>query len=238
MRSLRLLTGPFLAKAFHSFLHRDCLCIVMEYLPGGDFRRRLDQLGRFAPPLAQFYLAELALALRDVHRTLVHRDLKPENVLYESEEPGAPLKLADFGVSRIRTHPQEALSTVVGSASYRAPEVARGQSYTEKCDIYSAGVILYVLLCGFPPFDEEDTHSLAAAERGELAFPAPEWEGVSPAVRALVAQMMHPRADCRPSAQEALLHPFLAGEPRSGQLRSVASNLGSYSARRKRVSLP
>lgn len=130
---LSLIKGRYLAKAYYSFVEKDCLFIVMEYLVGGDFRAYLEQEGYFDFPIVQFYIAELVLALEELHKTMVHRDLKPENLLIDEN---GHLKLADFGLSEVHKKMQKlnGVNTSVfaskknkkGTIDYLPPEILFG----------------------------------------------------------------------------------------------------------------
>ena len=124
---------------------------------------------------------------------IVHRDLKPENILYESESENSILKLADFGVSKILTNPSEMISTVVGTTNYQPPELIKGKKYNEKCDVYALGTIFYILLCGYPPFDDSNKKEfMENVMKGNLKFPKDEWELISEKTQAIIMNMMNP----------------------------------------------
>ena len=109
---------------------------------------------------------------------IVHRDLKPENLLFESKKKDANLKVIDWGTSRI-FDPSVTMDQKFGTPYYIAPEVLRGK-YNEKCDIWSLGVILYIMLCGYPPFNgENDSEIFKAVKKGQFDFPMEDWKYVS-----------------------------------------------------------
>jgi calcium-dependent protein kinase len=114
---------------------------------------------------------------------IVHRDLKPENLLLEYNnktfEEGNIVKVIDFGTSVEHLDPSEKLKARLGTAYYIAPEVLKGE-YDEKCDVWSCGVILYIFLCGYPPFNgENDQLIFQRIKQGKFTFPSPEWDSVS-----------------------------------------------------------
>ena len=118
----------------------------------------------------------------------VHRDLKPENLLYLNKDENSPIKVIDFGMSK-RFYSKNFMSEKVGTAYYINPEVLQGK-YDEKCDIWSAGVILYIIICGYPYFnDEDDDEIFTAIQKGKIAFPSPEWDDVSDDVKKLIKKM-------------------------------------------------
>ena len=100
--------------------------------------------------------------------------------MYECESDNSLIKVADFGVSRVLKTSDETMSTVIGTSNYLAPEILSGKLYTLKCDVYALGTILYILLCGYPPFDdEENPNFFSDVVKGNLKFPSPEWDCVS-----------------------------------------------------------
>ncbi len=107
-------------------------------------------------------------------KNIVHRDLKPENLLLESEDPKSTLKVIDFGTSQV-FDPEAKMNQTYGTPYYIAPEILKGE-YNEKCDIWSCGVILYILLCGRPPFDgDNDDEILETVSKGQYKITGPVW---------------------------------------------------------------
>ena len=209
--------------------------VVLEYMRGGELFDRIVERGCFSQAEAATDLKTLVEAVRYCHSNgIVHRDLKPENILYDSEGPNGVLKIADFGVSRVLTHPQELLSTIVGSVTYQAPEVLAGQKYSDKCDIYSLGCILYTLLCGFPPFDDERPDCKMMIMAGRLEFPSPEWDAICAEAKDLIQKMMEINPANRFSADEVLKHPFFVSSQKSKNQSQMVSNLGNYTSRQKK----
>lgn len=124
---------------------------------GGELYEWILEKEFFSEKEAVKVLLILLDTLRYCHsKGIIHWDLKPENILYESEDDGSILKIADFGVSKILNNPKELTSTIIGSSNYMAPEIFKGMKYTNKCDVYALGIVFYTMLCGYPPFDEEN----------------------------------------------------------------------------------
>jgi calcium-dependent protein kinase len=139
---------------------------------------------------------------------IVHRDLKPENLLLEYSnknfEEGNIVKVIDFGTSVEHTDPSEKLKARLGTAYYIAPEVLRGE-YDEKCDVWSCGVILYIFLCGYPPFNgENDQLIFQRIKQGKFSFPSPEWDQVSKGAKDVITKMLNFDPKDRISAKQAL----------------------------------
>ncbi|KAL0277489.1 UNVERIFIED_CONTAM: hypothetical protein PYX00_004746 [Menopon gallinae] len=131
-----------------------CLLVVMECMEGGELFQRIQdrQNGAFTEREAAQVMSEICSAVKYLHdMNIAHRDLKPENLLYTSPEPNGILKLTDFGFAQ-ETHTKDTLQTPCYTPYYVAPEVLGPEKYDKSCDIWSLGVIMYILLCGFPPF--------------------------------------------------------------------------------------
>ncbi|KAH9736557.1 calcium-dependent protein kinase 13 [Citrus sinensis] len=173
--------------------------LVMELCEGGELFDRIVARGH--------YTERAAAALCHKHG-VIHRDLKPENFLFANKKENSPLKAIDFGLS-IFFKPGERFSEIVGSPYYMAPEVLK-RNYGPEIDIWSAGVILYILLCGVPPFWAESEQGVAQAIlRGLIDFKRDPWPNVSESAKSLVRQMLEPDPKLRLTAKQVLEHPWL-----------------------------
>ena len=140
---------------------------------------------------------------------IVHRDLKPENFLMADKTSSSEVKMIDFGLSK-RYASQEKLTTVVGTPYYVAAEVLKG-SYGKECDVWSLGVILYVFLCGYPPFEgESNTAIFKNILCQKLKFDPKEWSTISEEAKDLITKMLDRNVATRISAPEALVHPWFS----------------------------
>ena len=150
--------NPFVVSMYCSFETRKHLCMVMEYVEGGDCANLLKNMGPFPADMARFYFAETVLAVEYLHSFgIVHRDLKPENLLLDFDKG---IKLVDFGLSNTYKS-GELLKTACGSPCYAAPEMVAGKNYHGlPADIWSCGVILYAMVCGYLPFEDPKTNVL------------------------------------------------------------------------------
>jgi len=204
---------PNIIKLYEIFESQRSLYLVMEECKGGEvFDRIIDHIQRkemYSEKDAATIFQQLMCSVEYCHNHCIcHRDLKPENLLYlnEGEEEGNPIKIIDFGLSQIFKNRR--LSTKVGTAYYVSPEILKGD-YTEKCDIWSAGVILYILLSGDPPFNGPDDSSIYAKIANlKFTFPEKKWKNVSNEAKDLICHMICPEED-RYNAKQVLEHPWL-----------------------------
>ncbi|KAK4478809.1 hypothetical protein RD792_014308 [Penstemon davidsonii] len=202
----------------------------------GELFDRIIQRGHYTERKA----AELARLIVGVVETchslgVMHRDLKPENFLFVNEKEESPLKTIDFGLS-VFFRPGETFTDVVGSPYYVAPEVLR-KHYGQECDVWSAGVILYILLSGVPPFwDETEQGIFEQVLRGELDFVSEPWPSISDSAKDLVRKMLVRDPKKRLTAHQVLCHPWIqvGGEAPDKPLDSaVLSRLKQFSAMNK-----
>ena len=182
--------------------------IISEYLSGGELFDRIMLEQTFTETMAGKLMEQILSAVAYLHKhDIIHRDLKPENLVFESKDKDSLLKLIDFGTSR-KVRKDEKLRSRLGTAYYIAPEVL-SQSYDCKCDIWSCGVILYVLLFGVPPFNAKtDKEIFEKIKKGEFEFPD-KGQVVSDQVKQLITSMLIKDPDQRPSADTILNSPWI-----------------------------
>jgi len=167
------------------------LYMVMEILTGGELFDRIVAKGSYSEKEAADVVKTVAEALKYLHANgIVHRDLKPENLIYQNQTEEALLKITDFGLAKYRSR-DTALSTACGTPGYVAPEVLEGKQYSKEVDLWSLGVILYILLCGFPPFYDESTAGLyRQIKKGQYDFPDPYWLDISQDAKNIVKGLL------------------------------------------------
>ncbi|XP_068636678.1 calcium-dependent protein kinase 13-like [Aristolochia californica] len=183
--------------------------LVMELCEGGELFDRIVARGHYSERAAATVTRTIMEVVQLCHKHgVIHRDLKPENFLFASKKENSPLKAIDFGLS-IFFKPGEKFSEIVGSPYYMAPEVLK-RNYGPEIDIWSAGVILYILLCGVPPFWAETEQGVAQAIlRGNIDFKRDPWPNVSENAKDLVRHMLEPDPKLRLTAKQVLENPWL-----------------------------
>uniref|UniRef100_A0A8C8FWF3 calcium/calmodulin-dependent protein kinase n=1 Tax=Oncorhynchus tshawytscha TaxID=74940 RepID=A0A8C8FWF3_ONCTS len=168
---------------------------------------------------------------------IVHRDLKPENLLLASKLKGAAVKLADFGLAIDVQGDEQAWFGFAGTPGYLSPEVLRKDPYGKPVDIWACGVVLYILLVGYPPFWDEDQHKLyQQIKAGAYDFPSPEWDTVTPEAKNLINQMLTINPAKRITADQALKHPWICQRSTVASMmhrQETVECLRKFNARRK-----
>ncbi|GAB2265274.1 hypothetical protein Dimus_000341 [Dionaea muscipula] len=190
----------------------DYVHLVMELCAGGELFHQLEKHGMYSEAEAKIIFRHLMRVVLYCHdNCVVHRDLKPENILLATKSSTSPIKLADFGLATY-IKPGESLHGTVGSPFYIAPEVLAG-GYTQAADVWSAGVILYILLSGTPPFWGKTKSMIFDAVRAaDLRFPPGLWDFISESAKELVRLMLCTDPSKRLTAQQVLDHPWLKGK--------------------------
>ncbi|XP_067102110.1 serine/threonine-protein kinase DCLK1b isoform X2 [Osmerus mordax] len=187
------------------------LYLIMELVKGGDLFDAITSSSKYTERDASGMLYNLASAIKYLHNlNIVHRDIKPENLLvYEHQDGSKSLKLGDFGLATLVEGP---LFNICGTPTYVAPEIIAEKGYGMKIDIWAAGVITYILLCGFPPFCGSTEDQEALFEEillGQLDFPVPHWDYVSDTAKELIQAMLLVDAERRYTAMQVLEHPWV-----------------------------
>ncbi|KAG6473441.1 calcium-dependent protein kinase 20-like [Zingiber officinale] len=183
--------------------------LVMELCEGGELFDRIVDRGHYTERAAAMVLQTIVEVVQNCHNHgVIHRDLKPENFLFANKKENAPLKAIDFGLS-IFFKPGERFNEIVGSPYYMAPEVLK-RNYGPEVDVWSAGVILYILLCGVPPFWAETEQGIAQEiVNSVVEFKRDPWPKVCDSAKDLVKRMLDPDLKKRATAKEVLEHPWL-----------------------------
>ena len=209
------LDHPNIIKLYEIYENDNYIYLVMELCTGGELFDRIiqktEQGKQFTEKEVANIFQQMMSAINYCHSNkIVHRDLKPENLLLATQDENSPIKVIDFGMSRIFNNKQ-AMFDKVGTAYYISPEVLDG-FYDEKCDIWSAGVILYILLCGYPPFNgNDDDEIFESIKKRKFVFPEAEWANISKEAKDLINKMLSDPLT-RLTAEQVLVHPWLVNQ--------------------------
>lgn len=232
---LQLTKHPNIVSVKEVFYCKNYVYLVMDLMIGGELFDRIVNKDHYTEDEAKQALREICTAIKYCHDSnIVHRDLKPENILYASPEETAPLKLADFGLATLLKENQ-LMNVACGTPGYVAPEILRGQSYGKEVDIWSVGVILYILLCGFPPFYDDNNKKLfSMIVSANFSFPDPYWTEVSQEAKDLVSKLLVVDRTARLNADQILADPWLCTAAGNGaELSHFKPNMKQYNARRR-----
>ncbi|XAR63569.1 Calcium/calmodulin-dependent protein kinase [Bertholletia excelsa] len=210
--------------------------LVLELCSGGELFDRIVAQKRYTEVEAAAVVRQIASGLDAIHRAnIVHRDLKPENCLFLDEREDSELKIMDFGLSSV----EELSNPVVGlfgSIDYVSPEALSQSKISTKSDMWSLGVILYILLSGYPPFiAQSNRQKQQMIMAGEFSFYEKTWKNISSSAKQLISGLLKVDPDRRPSAHEILEHPWVLGESAKEEQMDaeIVSRLQSFNARRK-----
>ncbi|XP_028603716.2 calcium/calmodulin-dependent protein kinase type IV isoform X2 [Podarcis muralis] len=212
------------------------ISLVLELVTGGELFDRIVEKGYYSERDAADAVKQILEAVAYLHANgIVHRDLKPENLLYATPAPDASLKIADFGLSKIVAD-QVTMKTVCGTPGYCAPEILRGCAYGPEVDMWSLGIITYILLCGFEPFYDErgDQYMFKRILNCEYDFVSPWWDDVSLNAKDLVKKLIVLDPKKRLTTFKALQHPWVTGKAANfAHMDTAQKKLQEFNARRK-----
>lgn len=206
---LRDMDHPHIVKLFELFQDDNHYYLITEFCSGGELFDKIKTMRNFSEKLAAEYMKQILSSIVYCHdKKIVHRDLKPENLLLENNKQDSMLKIIDFGTSK-KFAKGKKMTEKLGTPYYIAPEVLSG-SYDEKCDIWSCGVILYILLCGYPPFTGyDDGEILRKVKKGDYTFDDEEWKDVSNEAKTLIKKMLTMKPQDRISAKDCIADPWI-----------------------------
>mmetsp|Transcript_21563 Transcript_21563/g.45519 ORF Transcript_21563/g.45519 Transcript_21563/m.45519 type:complete len:317 (+) Transcript_21563:205-1155(+) len=210
---LKKVSHPYIVKCYDVIDDpaSNKLYLFMELMQGGELFDRIVDKGHFTEQDAMDVTIKLVDAINYLHSLgIAHRDLKPENMLMTDCSAQAEVKLTDFGLSKFFDEQSAVMQTPCGTPGYIAPEVLRMKGYGKECDVWSLGVIIYILLCGFPPFyAENDAQLYEKIKKGEYEFLRPYWDPISDLAKDLIRKMLTVDPAKRITCAEALQHPWL-----------------------------
>jgi calcium/calmodulin-dependent protein kinase I len=230
---LKKVNHPNIISMKELFDTHEYLFIVTELVTGGELFDKIVERGSYTEKTAALLVTKIVSAIHYLHNLgIVHRDLKPENLLLKDPGSDTEVKLADFGLSKI-VGPQ-VMMTACGTPGYVAPEVLSATGYDKEVDLWSIGVITYILLCGFPPFYNEDLPQLfEQIMKAEYDFPAPDWDVISDDAKNFIRQILVLDPHKRPTSAEALQHPWMISNAQNATaLSTFNSKMTTYVAKR------
>ncbi|XP_046887840.1 calcium/calmodulin-dependent protein kinase (CaM kinase) II gamma 1 isoform X4 [Hypomesus transpacificus] len=237
-RICRLLKHPNIVRLHDSISEEGFHYLVFDLVTGGELFEDIVAREYYSEADASQCINQILESVNHIHQhDIVHRDLKPENLLLASKLKGAAVKLADFGLAIEVQGDQQAWFGFAGTPGYLSPEVLRKDPYGKPVDIWACGVILYILLVGYPPFWDEDQHKLyQQIKAGAYDFPSPEWDTVTPEAKNLINQMLTINPAKRITSEQALKHPWVCQRSTVASMmhrQETVECLRKFNARRK-----
>lgn len=224
---MKMMDHPNICKLFESFEDHRNIYLILELCLGGELFDRIIEAGHFTEVQAAIVMQNMFRAIYYMHeQKICHRDLKPENFLFTTKDPidKSTLKVIDFGLAR-QFAPGQVLTTKAGTPYYVAPQVLAGK-YDNSADIWSLGVIMYVVLCGYPPFHgETDADVLARVRQGNVTFNPQDWKNVSQDAKNLIKELLKMNPRDRYTAEQALNHVWVKNKAPKAENVAIGNNM-------------
>ena len=214
VKLLRMMNHKSIMRMVDVFEDADHVHIVTDKYTGGELFDKITERTTRTGCLTEFEAARIIKSILEAvlylhNNSWVHRDIKPENILFAHSGEDSAVKLIDFGLSRRHDTSQGPMKNAVGTAYYMSPEVING-SYDKSCDLWSVGIVTYILLAGYPPFNgSTDAEIYSATRRGNLIFERRVWSGLSHMSRDFIRRLLTKDVSLRSTAEEALQHPWI-----------------------------
>lgn len=234
---------PNCIKLHEVFDEKQKMYMVLDLVTGGELFDRIISRGHYSEKDAAVLINDTLVAIGYLHSLgIVHRDLKPENLLYSSNDERSPnydvIKVADFGLAKVvHGGSDHSMTTTCGTPGYVAPEVLeQAGGYGPEVDVWSIGVILYILLCGFPPFyDENNAVLFQQIKKGDYSFPSPYWDDISDGAKDLVRKILQVDPKKRLTIKQCLDHPWIKSRDgaNTAALAGAQEQLKKFAARNK-----
>ncbi|XP_067250548.1 calcium/calmodulin-dependent protein kinase type 1B isoform X4 [Chanodichthys erythropterus] len=208
---LRRISHEHIVSLEETFETPTKLYLVMTLLTGGELLDRILERGSYTEKDASRVIYQVLQAVKYLHQLgVVHRDLKPENLLYETPLEDSKIVISDFGLSKMEE--QGTLSTACGTPAYVAPELLQQKTYGKEVDLWAIGVITFILLCGYPPFyDDNDTQLYKLIRNAEYEFDSPYWDDISHSAKDFIVHLLQKDPVKRFNCDQALQHPWISG---------------------------
>jgi len=223
IRVLKRLKHPNIVALLEVFEDKTKVYLVMELVTGGELFDRIVEKGSYSEKDAADLIKQVLSAVAYMHEEgVVHRDLKPENLLYYSPDADSKIMISDFGLSKMEE--SGVMATACGTPGYVAPEVLAQKPYGKAVDVWSIGVISYILLCGYPPFyDENDANLFAQILKGEFEFDSPYWDDISEEAKDFIRSLMCVNVEHRLTCHTALEHCWITGKQSERNIHATVS---------------
>eukprot|EP00117_Sycon_ciliatum_P014602 scpid66984/ scgid14795/ Calcium/calmodulin-dependent protein kinase type 1D; CaM kinase I delta; CaM kinase ID; CaMKI-like protein kinase len=222
---LRRVSHPNIIALIELFECTKHVYLVMDLVTGGELFDRIVAKGHYTEKDASTILRQILEAVSYLHNmNIVHRDLKPENLLFFDKAEDSKIMITDFGLSRMDE--EMIMSSACGTPGYVAPEILMQLPYDNMVDCWSIGVIAYILLCGYPPFyDENDIILFKQIMRGDYEYDSPYWDSISDSAKDFVTKLLTVRPSMRNNCPKALDHPWISGD--TARRENIAETVGA-----------
>ena len=233
IRILEKMEHPNILKFYEHYFEQNKAYIILELCEGGELFDRIVKRDFYTEADAQGVLRAIASGLKYCHeRKIIHRDLKPENILLLNEDEDSPIKIADFGFAKKLD--EDLTTTVVGTPNYVAPEILLKKPYDESVDLWSFGVIAYVLLSGYVPFFAgSDSEFYEKIKTCDYTFQSPFWDNVSEDAKDMISKLLVLNPSDRLNIHQVLEHPWMANSIQTKDITPALTELRSLQARRR-----
>lgn len=235
---LKRVKHPNVVSLHDVFIANEHYYLVLQLITGGELFDKIVELVCYSEAEASKVVEQIIKGVQVLHKVdVVHRDLKPENLLLSTNDFDADVVITDFGLSAVLDD-TKLVFDCVGTPSYIAPEVLVSLDYncgySKEVDMWGVGVIMYILLCGFPPFygeTEDDVYD--KIEACDFTFPSPYWDEISDDAKDLIEALLHPDPAKRITPEDALQHTWIAGENATTHMQATQKNIAVFNAKKK-----